>query len=201
MKCLIIDTCTERGLIAAYDGDQPLFIRHLPIGLDQSKFLMTELASILPKELSFDLIAPCVGPGSYTGIRVGVAVAKALAYSWKLPLLGISSLDGYVLAGKEPFAAILDAKIGGAYVKKQDGVPEICPLDQLKDYLGDIRNLVTPQAKNLKIKLEQLYPGRYLWHELPPSAVALKQRIDTLCQQGIPHKPLEMMYLREWKPG
>ena len=63
------------------------------------------------------LVAVSMGPGSYTGVRVGVSATKALAFALGIPSLGLSSLE--VIAGNSTvtgeFAVILDARRGAAY--------------------------------------------------------------------------------------
>jgi tRNA threonylcarbamoyladenosine biosynthesis protein TsaB len=48
-------------------------------------------SQITPADLT--AIAICIGPGSYTGVRIGVSVAKGLASAQKVPLIGVSTLD------------------------------------------------------------------------------------------------------------
>lgn len=67
-----------------------------------------------------DLIAVDVGPGSYTGLRIGLAAAKALAFAWSRPLLGVSATDAIsaeVLDREAPehLLCALDASRGQVY--------------------------------------------------------------------------------------
>ena len=55
------------------------------------------------------LIVVGTGPGSFTGIRVAVIVARTLCQTLKLPLLGISSLEAYGFAAGTPCAVVLSA--------------------------------------------------------------------------------------------
>ncbi len=74
-------------------------------------------SGITPKEI--DLIACDLGPGSYTGLRVGLAHAKAISYSLQKPLIGLCSLD--VMArkafdhGNGVYCPMIDAKWGEVY--------------------------------------------------------------------------------------
>jgi tRNA threonylcarbamoyl adenosine modification protein YeaZ len=214
MHFLLIDTCTERGVIAYGDQHDPLFERHLPFGLSQSKFLMPYLLETLPSfghPLILDAIGVGIGPGSYTGIRLGVAVAQALAYSWKVPLVGVSSLDGFIPSESSVhFAAILDARIGGVYCQKgwidhksvcYQEKPQVLTLDDLGNHLEGITHLVTPAVKSLQAKLIQHYPERdWIWQEQAPSVHALLQSVEKKFIQGksvLPPAHLDLLYLRQ----
>ena len=64
-----------------------------------------------------DAIAVCVGPGTFTGIRVGMAVARALAHAAGLPLVGVSAFDAYEAqySPGERLLIALDARRGEVY--------------------------------------------------------------------------------------
>ncbi len=65
----------------------------------QSKYLVQSIGFLLNslelKRDQLDGIAVSIGPGSYTGLRIGLSVAKALAYSFDIPLAAINSLDAF----------------------------------------------------------------------------------------------------------
>jgi len=209
MHLLIIDTSTERGLIAYCQDHVPIHLHFLPFGLNQSKTLMTDLQTILAPlgypPPSLDFIGVTVGPGSYTGIRIGIAVAQSLAYAWKLPLVGVPSLHGFVPIHEGSYAAVIDARIGGVYFLKgkkeqqtitYEGEPQVAPLEEAYQQLKTISCLVTPYAQVLKTKL--LHVGQ--WEESAPSAEALAKSMLRQIEQGkvvIPPQQVPILYLRE----
>ena len=162
---LVIDTSHERSIIALVEDSQPLFFDELPFGLRSSQHLLPRLYEGLssvnrtPKEVESVVVA--AGPGSYTGIRVGAAVGKTLSYSLGLPLVGISTLEGLIPEDDGPFAAAIDAKIGGVYLmlgeKKGDTIsteePFLCPKDEVEAALSSITTIVTPNQKPLLPKI------------------------------------------------
>lgn len=211
---LLIETSTERGGIALADGDNVLFSQELPPGLNQSKYLMPQLVEALaPFSLpnSLNAIGVGVGPGSYTGIRIGVAVAQALAYCWKVPLVGVSSLYGFHPETIEgPFAAVVDARIGGVYLLKgmkegerliYNDQPTVCALEEIGSQLESIPHLVTPSARSLKLRFAEHYPQlTWTWEERAFSAQALFKQVDVSYKKGalvLPPAHLELLYLRE----
>jgi tRNA threonylcarbamoyladenosine biosynthesis protein TsaB len=77
-----------------------------------------------------DRIAVGVGPGSFTGLRIGIATARALAQARGLPLVGVSSLEALALgAGEaEPLVlAVLDARRGEAFAAAWRGRALVMP--------------------------------------------------------------------------
>lgn len=177
MVFLLIETSTERGLIALGSTHHIYFHEELPFGLNQSRHLMPELQRHLQENASvtMDAIAVGIGPGSYTGMRLGVSVAQALAYSWNIPLVGVYSLCGFVpKITTHVFASIIDARISGAYVLKNgDKDPQVVPLNQMSEFLGEITHLVTPCAKPLQEKLEIQFGKKWSFEERAPCAEAL----------------------------
>lgn len=89
MISLLIETCTERGVIAFFKGTDLIYERELPYGYQNSQHLLPEIQqtfqklALSPQQLQFITVGR--GPGSYTGIRIGVMVAKTLAYALKIP--------------------------------------------------------------------------------------------------------------------
>ncbi len=182
MDVLIIETSTERGIVAFYRHGERVFFEELPFGYRSSRLLLPSIErgfeelGIKPKDLTY--IAVGVGPGSYTGMRLGAIVAKTLAFACDIPLVGVCSLNGFLPKKECKFAAIVDAKISGAYVligeKLGDqatyySTPEVYILERLKKKLEGITTLVTPHATTLQAKLHIIFPDvTWKWEERPP---------------------------------
>ncbi|MFC2049098.1 tRNA (adenosine(37)-N6)-threonylcarbamoyltransferase complex dimerization subunit type 1 TsaB [Chlamydiota bacterium] len=144
LTTLIIDTSTDKSLVVFARGIDVLLKILLPPGAQSSRHLMGAIVEgmtqlgLTPSDLQ--AIAVGVGPGSYTGIRVGVAAAKGLAFPRSLPLVGFCSLAGFVTPQEGRFASLIDARIGGAYIllqeRRQDelihhSAPRLVPSAQL----------------------------------------------------------------------
>ena len=91
MKTLVIDTATRACSVALFDGAQCLASSYEIIGRGHAEKLLPFIAA-LPGKGRADAIAVNIGPGSFTGIRVGVAAAKALAFAWGVPCAGYNCL-------------------------------------------------------------------------------------------------------------
>lgn len=92
MRTLVIDTATKACSVALYEGGVVIASAHEIIGRGHAERLLPLIAA-LPERGKADRIFVDVGPGSFTGIRVGVAAAKALGFAWQVPVHGYSCLQ------------------------------------------------------------------------------------------------------------
>jgi tRNA threonylcarbamoyladenosine biosynthesis protein TsaB len=119
---LALETATEKGSLALVAGDHVLLEYSLESHSDYLTRLMPGVAAILRhtgKEVS-DLAGVTVsaGPGNFTGLRIGLATAKTLAWSLGCPLVPVPTME--VLAAEFPFAphpigVVMDAKRGEVF--------------------------------------------------------------------------------------
>ncbi|MDX8337701.1 tRNA (adenosine(37)-N6)-threonylcarbamoyltransferase complex dimerization subunit type 1 TsaB [Draconibacterium sp. IB214405] len=94
---LNIETSTEVCSVSLAENGKTLFLKESDEGLNHSK-LLTVFIEELFSENNFDInnidaVAVSKGPGSYTGLRIGVSVAKGLCYGLGKPLIGIGSIE------------------------------------------------------------------------------------------------------------
>jgi tRNA threonylcarbamoyladenosine biosynthesis protein TsaB len=120
MLTLAVDTSAEIGSIALVDGETILEQARLlaPGGFGQTLF--GELESLLARQrvrlADIDLYAAASGPGSFTGVRVGLAAIKGLAEVAGKPAVGISNLAALAEFGSaELRAPIIDARRGEVF--------------------------------------------------------------------------------------
>lgn len=122
MYLLAIDSATQVAGVALLRDEQLVVEEFANIGLTHSETLMPMVdqvlnnASVTVRQL--DAIAVTIGPGSFTGLRIGLAAAKGLAMAADKPLIGISTLE--VLAHNLSYSpllagTILDARKGEIY--------------------------------------------------------------------------------------
>lgn len=99
MRVLGIDTHGPFGGAALLDGDELVAEVFLSVKATHSEQLLPNIESLLaaapasPVAKPVDAIAVAVGPGSFTGLRIGVVTAKSLAYAWNVPVVGVSTLE------------------------------------------------------------------------------------------------------------
>jgi len=129
---LVIDSATA-ACSAALIGPNGEIIdqRHEIVGRGHAERLLPMIAEMLGGRVPESILVDC-GPGSFTGVRVGLAAAHGLAIGWKVPLAGYSSMAAVAVAAKEPELAV--ALVGGhgeLFVQSYGGDP-IAPLDALR---------------------------------------------------------------------
>ncbi len=211
MLVILIDTCTERGVVALYRGLEPLIIEQLPFGLQNSKVLLPTIEAVLLRahvETSqLDAVAVGVGPGSYTGIRVGVAAAKAIAFAHQLPLMAVSTLEGLIPPSDGSYAAVIDAKVGGVYYllgERSGGrihyhtQPAISEIDDFLERSKGITTVVTPVAATLQNRID-VSATQWQWLEIAPDTTQLMRvALDNYAQGHVSRNGhLDILYLRK----
>ena len=122
MKILAFDSTAKVASVAVTEGDRALLSYSIDNGLTQSELLLPMAESALKAlRLDFsdiDAYAVTVGPGSFTGVRIGVSLVKGLAFSKGVPCVPISTLEALSenLRGvKGIIAPVMDARRSQVY--------------------------------------------------------------------------------------
>lgn len=208
MKSLLIEACTERSVVAVADSNVIINQKLLPYGLQNSSHLLPAIEELLTND-NIEFIICGIGPGSYTGIRMGAIAAKTLSYALKIPLVGVCTLNCFVPQQNGKFATIIDAKIGGFYVLKgtktdqfvtYESEPIVCLLADLKRHLNEITLLVTPNKQRIAPLLQQELPDRnFVWEECFPDTHQMAFLGLEMFRKGSfsTNGDLELLYLRK----
>lgn len=151
MLILAVDTSTNVGTVALYSSETGL-IGEITINIKRthSENIMVAIDDLLKLTEhtinDVDKLAVSIGPGSFTGIRIGVAVAKGLAYSLGKKIVGINELDAIAYGAVETdceIIPIIDArKERGYYSRYKYENGEIVRIDdygvgEIREYLED----------------------------------------------------------------
>jgi len=131
---LALDTATSSGSIALVSSDKVIVSRYFDLGIHHAQHVFSEIETICKLANSsiknLTAVAISIGPGSFTGLRIGLAAAKGLCLVDNLPLLAISSLE--IIAARLPFVEIpvcpiIDARkqqVYAALYNVSSGFPE-----------------------------------------------------------------------------
>lgn len=178
MKILALDTSSKNATVAITENEEKLIELNNSDEKTHSQKLMPMIDEAFQKtNLSLDdinLITCCLGPGSFTGVRIGIATAKAFADSKNILAVGVSSLEelAYNLNVEGYICSLLDAGHGNIYVgffkiekdknENLQTIEENLAFLSLQDESGKIseKNLITFLKNNVKTNkndLETIY--------------------------------------------
>ena len=114
---LALDTSTRAGEVVLLDGPVPLGVRSIEAGSAHGRELAPAIADLLDSKGivpgGVGLVAVGLGPGSYTGVRVGAATALGFALGADCPLAGVSSLAARALGAGDAGETVFVVTDGG----------------------------------------------------------------------------------------
>lgn len=150
MKILSIDTTSEVCGVAILENEKLLIENSLNNGLTHSENLMILIKEALEKlEITLkdiDLVACCTGPGSFTGIRIGVATVKAICEVNNIKIAEVTSLESLANNIKGEFdtkVALIDARNNQCYCGIFDN-----KINLKENYIADDINILIDKIKN-----------------------------------------------------
>ena len=203
MKILLIDTTTSNITVSITDVDKILFQHNENIVSDMSSKILPIIDSGLKKlniKLNdIDKIFVVNGPGSFTGIRVGVTVAKTIAWALKKEIIPISSLElmATTYTNKKYIVPMIDARRGNVFTGIYDKDLNLINLDKLvnlKEFTNDLNddyefvsyddidldNVVKPNVDILKIVGRHINDKGINPHNLNPNYLKLTEAEEKL---------------------
>jgi tRNA threonylcarbamoyladenosine biosynthesis protein TsaB len=212
-----IETATPRGSVALCSNGAVLGELSLTNPRSHSERLLPSVetllkaASLTVKDLT--AVSVSVGPGSFTGLRIGVAAAKGLAFSLGVPLFGIPTLE--VLAanaspGRGPACAVIDARRGEVFAAlfRSSGEKPVRVRRERIMTPAELAASLPPETLvlgDLPAELTDLLPSRGKRrvslapaHQNAPRAAVVALRGETFLAEGRPSETqtLVPLYLR-----
>ncbi|MBR2465876.1 MAG: tRNA (adenosine(37)-N6)-threonylcarbamoyltransferase complex dimerization subunit type 1 TsaB [Clostridia bacterium] len=157
MIIMAFDSTAKSASVSVLDGERVLAVYNVDNGLTQSELLLPMAEDILKSlKLKFSdvgLFACSVGPGSFTGVRIGVSLVKGLAFGRNVPCAAVSTLEALAenLNGlKGLIVPVMDARrgqvYGAIYESSENGLNCLVPdgafaISELADMLRDFSGM------------------------------------------------------------
>lgn len=126
MKVLAFDCSGASCSAAVLIDDRPVAQRFAPMDRGHAETLVPMIETVLREAAltpaALDLLAVTVGPGSFTGLRIGLAAARGLALARKLSAIGVASFDAVKVdnAAETPLFIALESKRAELFIQRRD---------------------------------------------------------------------------------
>lgn len=129
MRTLAIETATEACSVALFEGDALIDARHEVLGRGHAERLVPMIAGLQDQGRA-DAIRVSLGPGSFTGVRIGLAVARALGIAWSAEVSGYPTLalvaalarsEGGMADPERPLTVCMNGGHGQWFVQNYNG--------------------------------------------------------------------------------
>jgi tRNA threonylcarbamoyl adenosine modification protein YeaZ len=172
---LAIDTSTSRTVVGLLDGEKVLFEKFAEGATDHGRAVSDLVAQALLNNPAPEEVVVGMGPGPFTGLRVGIAFARTFALSREIPVVGVCSLDA-IDTGKSDYTVAIDARRKEIYwARYEDGKrvegPTVNKPDQISDFIIDLY----PNVSTL-VKLAQVQNESEPFYLRRPDAVPTAER-------------------------
>lgn len=137
MKLLALETTGKVCSIAVADNEKIIGELNINNGYTHSQTLLPNISALLSMinlhANDIDYVACSVGPGSFTGIKIGMATAKAFAHALNIPLIAVNALDGLAnnIVCEKVIVPIMDARREQVYAAVYQHS------NRMTDYLND----------------------------------------------------------------
>ncbi|MEL7190121.1 MAG: tRNA (adenosine(37)-N6)-threonylcarbamoyltransferase complex dimerization subunit type 1 TsaB [Pseudomonadota bacterium] len=114
MRILAIETASEACSVALFDGSRCIAHDHRVLGRGHAEALVPMIAE-LPDKGRADRILTSLGPGSFTGVRIGIATARALGFAWGAQVLGYPTLNLVAVQSWQPTPRAVTVCMNGGH--------------------------------------------------------------------------------------
>lgn len=138
---LAIDTSTSRTTVGIIDGDEVLFEKFHDGATDHGRALSELVAEALKVSHPPQQVVVGMGPGPFTGLRVGISFAHTFAFARGIPVIGVCSLDAIAI-DKNEYTVAIDARRKEIYwARYKDGVriagPSVSKPSDVDEFIFD----------------------------------------------------------------
>lgn len=226
-RILAIDTSTAWCSVALSLGDETPMLRHELVSAGASQLVLPWVQDLLGqanmKLNELDAIAVGIGPGAFTGVRLGVAAVQGLAISCDLPIVAVASVDAiaaqlsktpdFELAKPRNFVIAIDARMDEIYwakyespSQKQDLPKRIGDIHLSKPEHLDLADIQFIAGSALKVFGDRLFamaktllPSTALDKQIHLSALGILDCAKQALKEGrqINVRELEPLYIRD----
>jgi tRNA threonylcarbamoyladenosine biosynthesis protein TsaB len=181
MRVLAIDTALAACSAAVLDTshgalqDRIVASESVPMMRGHAEALMPLIARVMKGAgmafAALDRVVVTTGPGSFTGLRVGISAARGLALATKIPAIGVSTLSAYAAPylgadNKSPVIAAIDARHSHVYLQVFDPggrtlvAPRLAPMDEAVRAAADAPSrIVGSAARAVAARLSEAAPA------------------------------------------
>jgi tRNA threonylcarbamoyladenosine biosynthesis protein TsaB len=201
MIVLGLDTCLSSCSVAVLDGERMLASAREVMARGHQERLAPMARDVMTEAgLAFDAIdriAVTVGPGSFTGLRVGIAFAKGLAFALGKPAVGIGALEALAAQAKGLVFPAIDARRGQLYLQAFDDGAALMAPDAVTAEVAAARIAELSQGRPFTL----IGSGAALLADFAPSATVIAAEgadardVARLASARAPG-PLKPLYLR-----
>jgi tRNA threonylcarbamoyladenosine biosynthesis protein TsaB len=183
MRILAIETIEKTGSVAVLDDNRVLVEKSLESARRSLQTLAPAIQEVLSdvgwKAVDVELVAVATGPGSFTGLRIGVTTAKTFAFATGAATLGVSAMA--VLAARVPsdwqqFSIVIDAQREELFVADFTRADDGTPREETPTRIVSAKAWLESLSPDSRVS----GPGLVKWHsQLPPDAIATEPHLWT----------------------